>query len=233
MSDNKSILGIVLAGSIGLLVTCGRLVKSCGKTAKGIHVVEGIEDFSHIKLNTINKGVRSSKVAEGLSNVNHINTIADKFILPDENSTKKEASIALNTSKLNMYLTNSPGDLFYVDSIHCFKDFKVYVPNIYRIHEYTNKKEVLQFTYGIERIRIAKTRRLTTNRSGEWLTNKKGVHYKLRNSSYVDEVLEYSYYFKTRNRLYQIYYIRDVSKKADIPKYIHRLEAFIQLIESD
>ena len=236
MSEHKSRIGIIIATCLGVLLTGGRLVKSCSKGVKGsVKTINTVDDLSHIRVSKgVSSGSKSSEVGTFLSHANNISSFTDEFVLPNSNPTKLEINTVFMTSGLGTLLLNTNNDTLQIDSIHHFMDFKIYVPNIYTIREYFNNKNVLQFTNGLERIRIFKTFPLPPNRKlGEWKENNLGMRYRIRESSYKDEELEYSYHLRTERSLYQIHYSRVVSVKEDIPKYLFRLEAFIQLIAEE
>ncbi len=235
MSDNKSNIKIIIIVCLGVLLPVGRLLKSCGKAAKGgVKAIDNVENLSHIK---VPKGVtelKSSHLAEIISHLNDVNSVVDKFMLPHSNPTKREINALLGSSGLAAFLLDDISDSLQIDSIHQFIDLKIYVPNVYTVPKYFNTNNSTEFVNGLERIRIFKSFSIPPNRKlGEWQENNKGIRYRMEEATYDNEILEYSYHLRTERSLYQIHYSRVVNAKEDIPKYLFRLEAFIQLIEED
>lgn len=219
--------------SVGGVRACGRLAKGA-KAAKAAKSADSAYDLARAyrATNAMKNAKTSDVFTNALSHVNDVQTLANVFVIDKEDNSISDINTTLYKSGLGKYFTGSITDTFYVDSIHRFQDLNIYVPEMYSIYEYYNNKDVLQLSYGIERIRLSTTMLSSASRNKVvWLTNKNGIKYRSRSYRYQDELLEYSYYVESKKQMYKLYFAREISKEEDIPKYIHRLEALIQLIE--
>lgn len=240
MSNVKSIIrgiGVIALAcvltSVGGIRACGRLAKGA-KAAKAAKAADRAYDISRAyrATNAIKNAKNSEILTNALSHVKDVKTLADVFIIDEKKNSISDVNTTLYKSGLGKYFTGSITDTFYVDSIHRFQDLNIYVPEMYSIYEYYNNKDVLQLSYGIERIRLSTTMlSITSKNKAVWLTNKNGIKYRSRSYKYQEELLEYSYYIESKKQMYKLYFAREISNEKDIPKYIHRLEALIQLIE--
>lgn len=232
----KAALVFVVVG----LTSVGRLVKSCGKSAKHLDTIEDASRFSRPSRYLDDAGDasrfrHSSEATEVITRIDDFNSITESLEL-DESPSLTQVNANIDKSRLSEYFKYGTTQEFKIDSIHHFKGFKIYVPNFYKIREYKGgrkKRDVLQLQNGEKRFRISKVMSVTAYKADAWIDNQSGVLYKPRTSSYVNDYFEESYYIRGKGAIYQVYFECDEIDKHEIPEYSKLVQAFIHLISVD